>query len=84
MLLEGERRTPVTFGDDGSDGTVVTGAAGLDDGLVLLDLHFVWSPHRMWISADRRTGTFTAGWTTGPLHGGRLAEQWPPDVSVGT
>lgn len=62
---------------------IAASAAVDDDGVLYVDLAVVASPHRLEITADPTTATFTARWPVMPIFGlgldGVLARMGPPD-----
>ncbi|WP_375422870.1 serine hydrolase domain-containing protein [uncultured Friedmanniella sp.] len=44
------------------------------DGALVVQLVFLETPHRLWVTVNLATGSSTARWQTVPLHSGRITE----------
>lgn len=75
VLHEKEARLSVPLGEGwttAADPPVAASAARLPSGAHLVDLVFLATPHRLELTLDPATSTFTASWPAVPLFGGGL------------
>ncbi|MDX3530775.1 serine hydrolase [Streptomyces sp. ID05-39B] len=82
-LAEGDDRIPARLGFGGwtvtEEPVPVAASGGWSDGDTLaVDLAFLETPHRLRVTCSLPARTFTARWTTQPLHGGPLRRQRAP------
>ncbi|MEV6404882.1 serine hydrolase domain-containing protein [Streptomyces bobili] len=82
-LTEGDDRLAARLGSGGwtvtEEPVPVAASGGWSDGDTLaVDLAFLETPHRLRVTCSLPAGTFTARWSTQPLHGGPLRRQRAP------
>lgn len=81
-LTDGDDRLDVVLGfGEWVSSDAVSASAGWDGGRLAVDLIFIETPHRLHLSLDWATSTFSARWEAEPLHDLPLASMRKPVVS---